>query len=202
MVGRVTPTILARDAFETCFCRRTRISSSLPSSRDFPSTPFGRPSSRPLARADANPSRGRSEIKSLSTSANRPEKKFHRPNTGPIVPKDSFFTQAHFNDFGLWIGSFAFGQVRRLDGHASLEWVFQRDDFGSDVTTGGLGLLESVVSGESGHHVGMRGNKDPQADPRNLRSGIDEGDRFQFIDTERCDFSGCAGLARLPVSRA
>src|SRR4029077_7523566 len=50
MVGRVTPTILAMDAFETCFCRRTRISSSLPSSRDFPSTPFGRPSSRPLAR--------------------------------------------------------------------------------------------------------------------------------------------------------
>jgi hypothetical protein len=36
MVGRVTPTILAMDAFETCFCRRTRISSSLPSSRDFP----------------------------------------------------------------------------------------------------------------------------------------------------------------------
>src|SRR5580693_5223625 len=60
MVGRVTPTILAMDAFETCFCRRRRISSSLPSSRDFPSTPFGRPSSRPLARADANPSRVRS----------------------------------------------------------------------------------------------------------------------------------------------
>jgi hypothetical protein len=34
MVGRVTPTILAMDAFETCFCRRRRISSSLPSSRD------------------------------------------------------------------------------------------------------------------------------------------------------------------------
>jgi hypothetical protein len=65
MVGRVTPTILAMDAFETCFCKRRRISSSFPSSRDFPSTPFGRPSSRPLARADANPSRGRSEIKSL-----------------------------------------------------------------------------------------------------------------------------------------
>src|SRR5260370_13502199 len=74
MVGCVTPTILAMDAFETCFCRRRRISSSLPSSRDFPSTPFGRPSSRPLARADANPSRVRSEIKSLSTSANRPNK--------------------------------------------------------------------------------------------------------------------------------
>src|SRR6478672_2656185 len=48
MVGRVTPTILAMDAFETCFCKRRRISSSFPSSRDFPSTPFGRPSSRPL----------------------------------------------------------------------------------------------------------------------------------------------------------
>src|SRR3981189_2279118 len=54
MVGRVTPTILAMDAFETCFCRRRRISSSFPSSRDFPSPPFGRPSSRPLARADAS----------------------------------------------------------------------------------------------------------------------------------------------------
>src|ERR1700675_45491 len=74
MVGRVTPTILAMDAFETCFCKRRRISSSFPSSRDFPSTPFGRPSSWPLARADANPSRVRSEIKSLSTLANRPNK--------------------------------------------------------------------------------------------------------------------------------
>src|SRR5260370_22190198 len=77
MVGRVTPTILAMDAFETCFCRRRRISSSFPSSRDFPSTPFGRPSSRPLARADANPSRVRSEIKSLSTSANKAEQGNH-----------------------------------------------------------------------------------------------------------------------------
>ena len=85
---------------------------------------------------------------------------------------------------------------------ANIELIFQRDNFGSNMTTCGFGLLENVVSGESGHDVGMRGNKDPQADPRNLRSGIDEGDRFQFIDTERCDFSGCAGLARLPVSRA
>src|ERR1700737_2340022 len=53
MVGRVTPTILAMDAFETCFCRRRRISSSFPSSRDFPSTPFGRPS--------VGPWRGRSQ---------------------------------------------------------------------------------------------------------------------------------------------
>src|SRR5271165_5694237 len=30
MVGRVTSTILAMDAFETCFCRRRRISSSFP----------------------------------------------------------------------------------------------------------------------------------------------------------------------------
>ena len=43
--------------------------------------------------------------------------------------------------------------------------VFQRDDFGSDVTTGGRGLLESVVTGESGHHVRMSGHEDPQADP-------------------------------------
>jgi hypothetical protein len=34
-----------------------------------------------------------------------------------------------------------------------------------DVTTRGLGLLESVVGSESGHHVGMCGNEDPQTDP-------------------------------------
>ena len=92
--------------------------------------------------------------------------------------------------------------MRRPHRLASIELVFQRDDFGSDVTAGGRGLLENVIGGESGHHVRMSGHEDPQADPRDLRSGIDEGDRFQFIDTERCDFSGCAGLARLPVSRA
>jgi hypothetical protein len=32
-VGRVTPTILATDAFETCFCRRRRISSQSEISR-------------------------------------------------------------------------------------------------------------------------------------------------------------------------
>ena len=81
-----------------------------------------------------------------------------------------------YSDFG-WL--FAFGQVRphRL---AGVELVFQRDDFGSDVTTGGRGLLESVIGGESGHHVRMSGHEDPQADPRDLRSGVYEGDRFQF----------------------
>jgi hypothetical protein len=33
------------------------------------------------------------------------------------------------------------------------------------VTTRGLGLLESVVGGESGHHVEMCGNEDPQTNP-------------------------------------
>jgi hypothetical protein len=98
--------------------------------------------------------------------------------------------------------SFAFGQVRRLDGHASLELVFQRDDFRSDVTTGGRGLLENVIGGESGHHVRMSGHEDPEADPRisdrvSMRAIV-----FNFIDAELCDFAGCAGLARLPVSRA
>jgi hypothetical protein len=32
------------------------------------------------------------------------------------------------------IGSFAFGQVLRLNGLADLKLVFQRDDFGSDMT--------------------------------------------------------------------
>ena len=69
------------------------------------------------------------------------------------------------------------------NGLAGVELVFQRDDFGSDVTTGGRGLLESVIGGESGHHVGMSGHEDPQADPRDLRSGVYEGDRFQISST-------------------
>jgi len=39
--------------------------------------------------------------------------------------------------------------------NASLELVFQRDDFRSDATTGSLGLLKSLVGGESGQHVRM-----------------------------------------------
>ena len=45
------PTIVAIDALEICFSRSIRISSSLPSSLDVPTGPFGRPSKRPLARA-------------------------------------------------------------------------------------------------------------------------------------------------------
>ena len=63
------------------------------------------------------------------------------------------------------LGSFAFGQVRRLDGRASLEWVFQRDDFRSDVTTGDLGFLKSLIGGESSHHVRMSGHEDPRLMP-------------------------------------
>ena len=44
------------------------------------------------------------------------------------------------------------------------------------MTTRGLGLLESFVGSESGHHVGMCGNEDPQTDPWEnpweLQSGI------------------------------
>jgi hypothetical protein len=98
-------------------------------------------------------------------------------------------------------GLFAFRQVRRLNDLADVEPVFQRDDFGPDMTTGSLGLLESVVRGESGHHVGMRGDEDPQADPRDLRPGIDEGDGFHpdFLVSEvfsvKCQIhSGFMGL--------
>ena len=56
--------------FETPSSRKRRISSSLPSSRETPSEPFGRPSFRPEALARARPSRVRSEIRSRSTSAN------------------------------------------------------------------------------------------------------------------------------------
>jgi hypothetical protein len=72
-----------------------------------------------------------------------------------------------YSDFD-WL--FAFGQVRRPHRLTSVELVFQRDDFGSDVTTGGRGFLESVIGGESGYHVRMSGHEDPQADPRDLRS--------------------------------
>ena len=64
--------ILAIEDFETDFESRIRISSSRPDSFDFPSEPFGRPSCFPLARATANPSRVRSEIRSRSISAKSP----------------------------------------------------------------------------------------------------------------------------------
>jgi hypothetical protein len=76
------------------------------------------------------------------------------------------------------LGSFAFGQVRRLDGRTSLEWVFQRDDFRSDVTTGDLSFLKRLIGGESSHHVRMSGHEDPQADAWDLRSSVYEGDGF------------------------
>jgi hypothetical protein len=46
------------------------------------------------------------------------------------------------------IGLFAFGQMLWLNGLSDLKQVFQSDDFGSDVTTGGRGLLENVIGGE------------------------------------------------------
>ena len=75
------------------------------------------------------------------------------------------------SDFPL--GLFAFRQVRRLNGLAGVESVFQRDDFGSDMTTEGLGLLKSVVRGEGLLHGAVRGNEDPQAgaEPRPVLMG-------------------------------
>jgi hypothetical protein len=64
------------------------------------------------------------------------------------------------------------------DGLSGIEWIFQRDDFGPDVTTAALGLLESVVGDKSAHHVGMRRNQDTEGFARDLRSGVYEGDRF------------------------
>jgi hypothetical protein len=61
MVGRVTPTILAMRAFEACFSKRRRISSTFPSSRDFPSTPLARagvPIVRVCARRSTLPNLG------------------------------------------------------------------------------------------------------------------------------------------------
>jgi hypothetical protein len=46
------------------------------------------------------------------------------------------------------------------DGLSGIEWIFQRDNFGPDVTTAVLGILESVVGHKSSHHVGMRRNQD------------------------------------------
>jgi hypothetical protein len=83
-----------------------------------------------------------------------------------------------FHGYSNFDWLFAFGQVRRPHRLAGVELVFQRDDFGSDVTTGGRGLLENVIGGESGYHVRLSGHEDPQADPRDLRSGVYEGDRF------------------------
>jgi hypothetical protein len=68
-----------------------------------------------------------------------------------------------------------------MDGLSGIEWVFQSNDFGPDVTTAALGLLESVVGDESGHHVGMRRDQDTEGFARDLRSGVYEGDcRFQL----------------------
>ena len=45
-------------------------------------------------------------------------------------------------------GSFAFGQVRRPNGLTEGELVFQSDNLDPDMTTGGRGLLESVLGSE------------------------------------------------------
>jgi hypothetical protein len=52
--------------------------------------------------------------------------------------------------------------VRRLNGLAGLELVFQRDDFGSDMAAAGLGLLESVIGGDRLHHGVVRGDENTQ----------------------------------------
>jgi hypothetical protein len=58
--------------------------------------------------------------------------------------------------------------LKQIDREIPFELVFQRDDLGSDVTAGGLGLLESLVGSESARHGFVAGNEDPQADPGNL----------------------------------
>jgi hypothetical protein len=77
-----------------------------------------------------------------------------------------------------WIGLFAFGQMRRLDRLADVKPAFQCDDFGPDMTAEASALLESVIGSESGHHVLVCGNEDPEGFPWNFRPGINEGDRF------------------------
>src|SRR5271154_363578 len=77
-----------------------------------------------------------------------------------------------------WIGLFAFGQMRQLDRLADVKPAFQCDDFGPNMTAGGLSLLESVIGSESGHHVWVCGNEDPEGFPWNFRPGFNEGDRF------------------------
>jgi hypothetical protein len=67
------------------------------------------------------------------------------------------------------------------DGLSGIEWIFQREDFGPDVTTAALGLLESVVAGESGHHVRVSGNEDPEGFTWDLRSGVYQSDRFHSV---------------------
>ena len=53
--------------------------------------------------------------------------------------------RCYFHGYSNFDWLFAFGQGRRPHLLAGVELVFQRDDFGPDVTTGGLGLLESVI---------------------------------------------------------
>jgi hypothetical protein len=70
-----------------------------------------------------------------------------------------------------WIGLFAFGQMRRLDRLADVKSAFQCDDFCPDMTARGLSLLESVIGSESGHHVGVCGNEDPEGFPLEFPTG-------------------------------
>ena len=65
--------------------------------------------------------------------------------------------------------------MRRLNGLTDGELVFQRDNLGPDMTTGGRGLLESVLGSEGLLHGAVAQKRDPQADSGNLRPGIDEG---------------------------
>jgi hypothetical protein len=51
--------------------------------------------------------------------------------------------------------------------------------FWCGVTAAALGLLESVIGGESGHHVRMSGHEDPRLTP-GTSDRVSMSDRFQF----------------------
>jgi hypothetical protein len=105
---------------------------------------------------------------------------FTRTALPHICTNGNFHTSFVEALFEFCLVHLAFGQVGWTDGLSGIEWIFQRDNFGPDVTTAALGLLESVVGDKSGHHVGMRRNQDTEGFARDLRSGVYEGDSFSF----------------------
>src|ERR1700693_1633308 len=72
----------------------------------------------------------------------------------------------------ILIGFFAVAQVGQVDCLSDVDLIFQRDNFGSNMTPCRFGLLESVVGDESGHYVGMGRNQNTEDFARGLGSGV------------------------------
>ena len=130
--------ILAMAVLETPSSRKWRISSSLPSSRETPSEPFGRPSLRPEALALARPSRVRSEIRSPLDLGEQREQRGHDLGLDVALALDAdVLLQRYEGDAGL-------GE-RVEDGDDLTQRPAEPREFADDEAVAALEAVEQLV---------------------------------------------------------